>query len=392
MTIAAALDEHREPGAEALGLAALRDSEDGRALYELLAEGKRRNASDLQIVFGVRSVVNIDGELESVFGGKPLSNEAFPQAMRCLFGKGLPGADREIRRRCLDGGGDDAEIGRVRLHVHRVRDGFALDVRYLRDDIPTLAQMLAPEPIYGLARVPQGVVYVTGPTGSGKTSLMAAMLRYMYDSRPDRILTYEDPIEYIHPSHAIGFVSQAEKGRDFTEYREALRGAMRAAPRVVLVGEIRDKETAEACLALGETGHLVLATLHVGETTNIPRRMLSFFPGHEQAAARVQLAETFSGAVGMRLVPRAKPEGGRRPVYEILLRHSTVESAFESVDDGKGGSLRNVLQGRTEDGMRTLEQHLSYLWDKGEITEETARRATFRHDELKRDVQFAFKE
>jgi twitching motility protein PilT len=217
-----------------------------------------------------------------------------------------------------------------------------------------------------LAEKHRGMILVTGVTGSGKSTTMATMLRYILQTRRCHVVTVEDPIEFIYPNES-GVVTQREVGIDCESFLMALRHALRQDPDVMLIGEMRDGETIRTALAAAETGHLVFSTLHTLEAQTTIERILSFFPGHEQFQIRMELANNLVGVVSQRLVPRSdKP--GIVPVLEIMLGTGTVQKC---ITENRVKDIRQAIQNR-EDGMQTFNQHLLELIDRGWITEEVA--------------------
>jgi twitching motility protein PilT len=227
-----------------------------------------------------------------------------------------------------------------------------------------------------LSDVPQGLVLVTGPTGSGKSTTLASMLRRISDRRACHILTIEDPIEYFH-SHSTSVVTQREVGTDSDSFARALRSALREDPDVLLVGEMRDLESIETTLTIAETGHLVLATLHTNDAAQAVDRIIDVFPGERQPQIRSQLSTTLVGVVAQRLLPRV--DGGRVAAFEVLLANPAVRNLIR---EGKTEQLRNIMATGHRAGMQTLEMALRFLVESGAVTADAASAASAHPAEL----------
>jgi twitching motility protein PilT len=244
---------------------------------------------------------------------------------------------------------------RIRGNAFRQRDDTTLALRMIPRQIPTMAQLRLPPVLGNFIRQHQGLVLVTGPTGSGKSTSLAAMIDQINTERACHILTIEDPIEYVH-QHKRSAVSQREVGSDTASFPDALRAALREDPDVVLVGEMRDLESIRFALTIAETGHLVFATLHTNDTAQALSRIVDVFPGDQQAQVRVQLAAALTGIVYQRLIPRVG--GGMIAAYEVLVATAPVRGLIK---EGKTHQLRNILLTGQRDGMVTFEQSLSAL-------------------------------
>jgi twitching motility protein PilT len=249
-------------------------------------------------------------------------------------------------------------------------------VRLLAQAVPQLADLGLPPTIASFAQAPLGLVLFTGPTGSGKTTALAALIDRINREGERNIVTVEDPIEYVHtPIRSI--VTQCEIGRDVADFARALRGVLRADPDVILIGEMRDRETIAAALTAAETGHLVFATLHTNDTAQTIDRIIDAFPSEAQAQIRAQLAAVLLATVGLRLVPRSRGSG-RRAAAELLVATDAVRNLIR---EGKTHQLRNAIVTGRGAGMQTLEAHLSELVARREIALDAARSVTNRpHD------------
>jgi len=255
---------------------------------------------------------------------------------------------------------------RIRGNAFTQRDQTTVALRMIPRQIPTMEQLRLPPVLGGFTRQHQGLVLVTGPTGSGKSTTLAAMIDQINTHRACHILTIEDPIEYVH-EHKRSAVSQREVGSDTATFPDALRAALREDPDVVLVGEMRDLESIRFALTIAETGHLVFATLHTNDTAQALSRIIDVFPGDQQAQVRVQLAAALTGIVYQRLIPRTG--GGMIAGYEVLVATSPVRALIK---EGKTHQLRNSLLTGQRDGMVTFEQSLSGLVQQNLISYEDA--------------------
>jgi len=272
----------------------------------------------------------------------------------------------------------DSDLGSIRIHAYRTENGIAVAMRFLAQTVPTLESLHLPPVVSAFASRSAGLVLFTGPTGSGKSTALAAIVDRVNATQAKHIITIEDPVEYRHePKRSI--VSHREIGRDVACFSDAIYGALRCDPDVILIGEMRDAKTMHAALTAAETGHLVLSTLHTGDAPQTIDRIIGVFAGEMQDQIRVQLAQTLVGVVCMRLVPRASAQG-RRCAAEVLVANDAVRNLIR---DGKTHQLRNVMSTSAQAGMQTLEAHLSDMLLRGEITVEAARAATDRPGELR---------
>jgi twitching motility protein PilT len=248
---------------------------------------------------------------------------------------------------------------RVRGNAFLQRGQTAVALRMIPSNIPTMEQLGLPPAVRGFAALHQGLVLVTGPTGSGKSTTLASLIDDVNARRACHILTIEDPIEYMH-GHKQSAVNQREVGSDTASFPDALRSALREDPDVLLVGEMRDLDSIRFALTLAETGHLVFATLHTNDSAQAVARIVDVFPAEQQAQIRVQLAAALTGIVYQRLVPRAG--GGMVAAFEVLVATTAVRNLIK---EGKTHQLRNSLVTGQRDGMVTLEQSLSWLVSSG---------------------------
>jgi len=390
---AAWLDQLPEPPARA-------SLEAGEALGRLLAEALRRGASDLLLLAGLPPVFRIDGRLKR---GDAAALEA--DAVAQLFQSQLASrVRREIAERgaadfslrlagtaaapapsaalAPDAGGDllDATLapaGRFRVNLHRQRGQLAASVRTLPRDIPTIASLNLPPAFAELVKPSRGLVLICGPTGSGKSSTLAAMIGEINRGRTAHIITIEDPVEYLHKDKK-SLISQREVGFDTLSFGKALTSALRQDPDVILVGEMRDLETMATAISAAETGHLVLATLHSNDAVQSVHRIVDVFPSSQQAQIRQQLALSLHAIVAQQLVPRADGRG-RIPAIELMLATFPVRHHIRS---DKLEKLYNEITLGKRQGMTSFEESFAQLVREGRIELEEARVRASHPEEL----------
>ncbi len=255
-------------------------------------------------------------------------------------------------------------VGRFRVNVFIDSDGPAVAFRNIPSEIPTLQGLGLPETLKWFTQKSKGLVVVTGPTGSGKSTTLAAMLNEINSSRRVHIITVEDPIEFVHPTK-LGLITQREVGLHTHSFPDAIRAALREDPDVILVGEMRDLDTISAAITLAETGHLVLATLHTQDAPQTIDRMIDIFPPNQQSQVRAQLSTTLLGVVAQRLIPRADGSG-RVMALEILVRNDAITNCIK---EGNTHQIYSMMQIGKEDGMITLDASLAELYKAGLISE-----------------------
>ncbi|GAB2872168.1 type IV pilus twitching motility protein PilT [Nocardioides pacificus] len=262
-----------------------------------------------------------------------------------------------------------AGVGRFRVNAFRSRGSAGCVLRLVGDAPKTLAELGLPDVIRRLALEPRGLVLVTGPTGSGKTTTLAAMVDEVNENRPVHILTIEDPIEVVH-ADKMAIVNQRELGTDTADWAVALRAAMRQDPDVILIGEMRDADTVKAGLSAAETGHFVMSTLHTTDAKETVNRVIDFFPPHEQKQVRLGLATSLRGIVCQRLVPRADGNG-RVVVMEVAVNDPRLAEAI--ADPDKTDTIPDIIAEGSYTGMQTFDQHLVRLVLSGEVSVPEAR-------------------
>lgn len=348
---------------------------------EVLRIGRTLGASDLHLCAGMPPVLRIDGALEYQDAPAPTKAEMTALTSALFDERGL---------RALQRTGDasmtyrHAELGGVRVHAYRA-DGTVLALRLLAPSVPSFQSLHLPAVAATFAERSHGLVIFAGPTGSGKSTALAALIGLVNSRHAKHIITIEDPVEYLHRSDK-SFISQREVGEDSPTFAQAVHGALRSDPDVMLIGEMRDAATMRAAITAAETGHLVLTTLHTADAPQTVERITGVFGGDTQQLVRLQLAQTLVAVVCMRLVPRSSGTG-RLCACEVLLG---TDAARSLIREGKTHQLRGLIETSRAAGMQTLEADLSEMASRGEITLGAARSASVRESELRIGVMAAY--
>ena len=332
-------------------------------IFHLLQLAKENGASDLHLVSSSPPLNRVNGYLEPMVDLPPLTPEDMEQAFEQLTSEEQR-ADFQ-RRKELDFGRNVPEVGRVRCNAARQRGTTSLVIRLLPMTIPTIESLGLPELCRELVLKRRGLVVVSGPTGSGKSTTLAAMIDHLNNTESRRVVTIEDPIEYVYSSRKCT-LTQRELGSDTLSFGEALKHVLRQDPDVILVGEMRDTETASAALTVAETGHLVLTTGHAPSASQAIERIMDLFPPHERHLAQSQLSSLLIGVLCQALVPKADGSG-RVAAIEIMLANGAIRNLIR---EGKVYQLPNAMRMHTQAGMQLLDQALVKLYKDGSITEE----------------------
>ena len=355
---------------------------DGNPLEQLLIEMAQRGASDLLIVSGAPPVFRIGGRLSRTTDAALSSEEIHSLLAPLVSGRmrermesdGAVDFSLRLARQADD---DDRRAWRFRVNIHRQRGTLAASVRALPTEVPTLTQLALPPSFAELVRATRGLVLVCGPTGSGKSTTLAALVGEINRNDARHVITIEDPIEYEH-RNAKSIVEQIEVGRDTPSFATALRSALRQDPDVILVGEMRDLETAATALTAAETGHLILATLHTSDVAQAIHRIVDVFPPAQQTQIKQQLALSLNAIVVQHLIPRHDNQG-RSVAVELLLANQAVRN---HIRNDKLQQLATEITLGKRHGMISLEDSLSALVRDGRITLEDARARSSRPDEM----------
>jgi twitching motility protein PilT len=345
------------------------------SIDDLLARTVEARASDLHIVPGAPPAIRVNGEVSHLENADRLTGDL----TRTLLYRILSTEQQkrlEVDRQ-LDFSHGVPGLGRFRVNVHFQRDTIAAAFRHVPEELRKLEELGLPESLRELAMRPRGLVLVTGPTGSGKSTTLAAMVDEVNRAKPHHILTIEDPIEFVH-RHKRCVVTQREIGTDAPTFADALRAGLRQDPDTILLGEMRDLETIATALTAAETGHLVLATLHTQSAPSTIDRVIDVFPPAQQEQVRMQLANTLQGIVTQTLIPTAD-RSGRVACLEILFPDDAVRNLIRQ---GKVEQIYSVMQTSTQRGMQTMEHGLAELIRKHAITVEAALAVSSRKEQL----------
>ncbi len=339
---------------------------DIKNLFKIAADNK---ASDLHLVVGQPPIIRVDGNLITV--NSILNNEEVYQpllaadlmaAVKLLLDKEQ--FDKLIIEKDLDCSYAVADV-RFRVNISYEKNNFCVVARVIEEKKPTLDEIGMPEIVKDLLNAKQGLILITGPTGCGKSTTLAAMINHINSTRSCHIITLEDPIEYVFNSDK-SLVAQRQLGSDMTSFAAGLKHVLRQDPNVIMVGEMRDLETISAAITLAETGHLVLATLHTYNAVQTIDRIIDIFPPHQQSQIKSQLSMLLTAVISQRLLPRIS--GGRVAARELLIRNSAVANLIR---EGKISQIKSVMEMSSKNGMITLNNHLKELYRAGEIDKET---------------------
>lgn len=328
-------------------------------MKKLLDEAISRQASDLHISVGVPPILRVDGKLVPVGGQELLASAESRKLTQSIM------TEAQLERLTIKREVDFSfgyRAMRFRVNAFFERGNVSAALRLIPKEIRSMNDLGLPAFLENFTLPTQGLVLITGPTGHGKSTTIAALIKHINDTRRAHIITIEDPIEYLF-EHNKSIIQQREIGSDTLSFARALRSALREDPNVVVLGEMRDLETIEAAMTVAETGHLVLATLHTNNAAQTADRIIDVFPPHQQPQVRTQLANVLVGIVSQRLLPRIS--GGRVSASEILVATAAVRNVIR---EAKTHQLNNIIQISAGDGMISLDKVLAELVTKGEIT------------------------
>ena len=332
-------------------------------INELLSACVDAGASDLHLSAGEQPILRVDGDIERL-EGPPLDKAATLALIQEVMNDDARAAFEAGRE--VDFSHEAAGTARFRVNAFRHQRGVGAVFRVIPAAVPTMESLNMPPVFRHIADAPRGLVLVTGPTGSGKSTTLAAMIDYINASRREHILTIEDPIEFVHPPKSC-LVTQRQLNRDTQSFDDALRAALREDPDVVLVGEMRDLETIRLALTAAETGHLVFGTLHTSSAPATVDRIVDVFPGDEKGLIRTMLSGSLNAVVSQTLLKRTG--GGRVAAHEIMLASTAIRHLIR---ENKAAQMVTAIQTSRNAGMQTLDQALAELVQSGTIAQETA--------------------
>lgn len=331
---------------------------------DLLREAQLKKASDLHITVGVSPKCRINGELVDLL--YPMLSPSDTEELI------MPIVQNNMKQILISNGEVDfsysiAGYGRYRVNVFKQRGSYAAAIRIINSSIPSPQVLGIPPSVVGLTNKKRGMVLVTGPTGSGKSTTLASLIDIINSERNLHIITLEDPIEYLH-KHKKSIVNQREIGLDSLSFSNALRVILREDPDVILVGEMRDLETIEIAITAAETGHLVLSTLHTIGAVNTIDRIIDVFPPHQQQQIRIQLASVMEGVVSQQLIPTID-QSGRVAAFEVMLSTPAIRNLIR---EGKNHQIASFIQTNRKMGMQTMDDAIFELYNSGKIGKEQA--------------------
>lgn len=332
-------------------------------INELLEITTKENASDLHISSGQAPIIRVDGELKRL-NLPPLSNTEVYKMICSLLNSTQEAKFKKNLE--IDFALTVANIGRFRVNAYHRFGGCAIAFRPISEKIFTLEELQLPAVLKKLCSLPNGLVLLTGPTGSGKSTTLAALIDMINETKASHIITIEDPIEYIHTSKK-SLINQREIGQDTHSFSNALRAALREDPDVILVGEMRDLKTIRLALTAAETGHLVFATLHTSSAAKTINRIIDVFPAGEKELVRIMLSESLRAVISQTLLK--KEGGGRIPAMEIMICTPAIKNLIR---ENKSAQIYSTIQTGAQHGMQTLDQYLHQLVTKKIISHETA--------------------
>ncbi len=333
-------------------------------IKEMLGIAKAAGASDVHITVGIPPKMRVNGKLITMEYERFLPGDT-QQILSEIM-------NEEQMRRFEERGEYDMSfsipnMGRYRVNAYRQRGSVAIALRLVGTHVPSPEELGVPDSVIDLYKKKRGLVLVTGPTGSGKSTTLAAIIDKINNNRECHVITLEDPIEYLH-QHKLSIVNQREIGLDTQTYSNALRAALREDPDVILVGEMRDFDTISVAITAAETGHLVLSSLHTMGAASTVDRVIDVFPAHQQQQIRVQFANVLEAVVSQQLIPR-KDEEGRIAAFEVLHANQAVRNLIR---EGKSHQLKAVMQTNRKLGMITMDETIAQLYMDGKISKEMA--------------------
>lgn len=333
-------------------------------ILELLNKTVQQKASDLHLTMGMPPIIRLYGSLQRI-GDSSLGQADLKTLAQQLLNEEQNQTLEQLGE--VDFSYSVSKLGRFRVNVYKQRGSYSMAIRTIATRIPSMEELSLPSVLKDLALKQRGLILVTGPTGSGKSTTLAAMIDYINKNRKSHILTLEDPIEYLH-SHQLSMVNQREIGHDSKSFSNGLRAALRQDPDVILVGEMRDLETISTAITAAETGHLVMSTLHTIGAAKTVDRVIDVFPPHQQQQVRVQLAAVLEGIISQQLLPTADGNG-RVAAHEVMISNTAIKNLIR---EGKTHQIQNLIQTGSKQSMQTMDASLAQLCKLQKISRQTA--------------------
>ena len=349
-----------------------------QSLAELLELTVKEGASDLHLTVGISPIIKVNGKLVRLEHEilRPEDTEAYAREILQDAYEKYDAIGEYDTSYSIHG------KGRFRVNIYKQRNSTALAIRVISLDMPTLDSLGYPETLKDICNLKRGLVLVTGPTGSGKSTTLAALINEINNNRESHIITIEDPIEFLH-KHNKSIVNQREIGKDTLSYERALKAALREDPDVILIGEMRDLETISTAITAAETGHLVFSTLHTIGAAKTIDRIVDVFPPHQQEQIKIQLASVLQTIISQQLVETV--DGDRTAALEIMVATPAIKNLIR---EGKTHQIESSIQTGSKYGMRTMDMELANLYREGIITQETAMNSAIDREILSRLLMY----
>ncbi|MDK0735417.1 type IV pilus twitching motility protein PilT [Clostridium perfringens] len=349
-----------------------------QSLAELLELTVKEGASDLHLTVGISPIIKVNGKLVRLEHEilRPEDTEAYAREILQDAYEKYDAIGEYDTSYSIHG------KGRFRVNIYKQRNSTALAIRVISLDMPTLDRLGYPDTLKDICNLKRGLVLVTGPTGSGKSTTLAALINEINSNRESHIITIEDPIEFLH-KHNKSIVNQREIGKDTLSYERALKAALREDPDVILIGEMRDLETISTAITAAETGHLVFSTLHTIGAAKTIDRIVDVFPPHQQEQIKIQLASVLQTIISQQLVETV--DGDRTAALEIMVATPAIKNLIR---EGKTHQIESSIQTGSKYGMRTMDMELANLYREGVITQETAMNSAIDREILSRLLMY----
>ncbi len=347
-------------------------------MIEILKLARQHKGSDVHISAGSPPIIRINGELKAVSPQKLTGDDTKKMVMEILT---------ELQFKLLEGTGDvdcsfeSPSVGRFRVNALKQRGSYGLVMRTINSSVPSVEELKMPQPISRLTDKRRGLILVTGPTGSGKSTTLAALIDKINKTKNEHIITIEDPIEFVHKSNK-SLINQREVGDDTVSFEKALRASLREDPDVILVGEMRDLETIATAITAAETGHLVLSTLHTIGAAKTIDSIIDVFPPHQQQQIKVQLGSVLEAVVSQQLIPN-KDGDGRVAVHEVMLATNAIKNLIR---EGKTHQIQTIIQTSKEMGMVTMDASIVKACKENKISKDEALKFCVDFDEVNREL------